>query len=75
MVGPAGTGKTTALAPAVEHLRSEGPPVFGVAPSAVAEVLGTETGVAADTLDKLLVEHGLDRAPQPRYDLPAGTTI
>src|SRR5690606_10505989 len=29
----------------------------------------------ADTLDKLLIEHRLDRPPQHRYDLPAGTTV
>lgn len=30
VVGPAGTGKTTALAPAVAQLRTDGRPVFGV---------------------------------------------
>ncbi len=58
IVGPAGTGKTTALASAVAHLHAQGRPVFGVAPTAAAaEVLATETGMAADTLDKLLIEH------------------
>ncbi|MEL6894235.1 MAG: MobF family relaxase, partial [Actinomycetota bacterium] len=76
IVGPAGTGKTTALRPAVAQLRADGRPVFGVAPSAgAAEVLEEETGVVADTLDKLLVEHGLDRQPDHRYELPAGTTL
>lgn len=76
IVGPAGTGKTTALAPAVEQLRAEGRAVFGVAPSAgAAEVLAVDVGVDADTLDKLLVEHHLDRPPDHRYDLPAGATI
>lgn len=76
VVGPAGTGKTTALAPAVEQLRSEGRTVFGVAPSAAAaDVLASETGVAADTIDKLLIEHDLDRPPDHRYDLPAGATV
>ncbi len=75
-VGPAGTGKTTALRPAVEQLRREGRAAFGVAPSATAaDVLATETGVDADTLDKLLVEHRLDRPPEHRYDLPAGATV
>ena len=75
-VGPAGTGKTTALRPAVDQLRREGRVVFGVAPSAAAaEVLGTETGVDADTLDKLLIEHALDRPPDHRYDLPPGATV
>ena len=76
IIGPAGTGKTTALRPAVAQLRADGRAVFGVAPSAAAaEVLEVETGVEADTLDKLLIEHRLDRAPNPHYDLPAGATV
>jgi conjugative relaxase-like TrwC/TraI family protein len=76
IVGPAGTGKTTALRPAVAQLRAHGRPVFGVAPSAGgAEVLEGETGVVSDTLDKLLIEHRLDRPPDHRYDLPSGTTL
>ncbi|MCP3913848.1 MAG: relaxase domain-containing protein [Actinomycetia bacterium] len=76
VVGPAGTGKTTALAPAVAQLQADGRPVFGVTPSAAAaDVLATETGVAADTLDKLLTEHSLRRPPDHRYDLLAGATI
>jgi hypothetical protein len=62
IVGPAGTGKTTALTPAVEQLRADGRAVFGIAPSATAaDVLSAETGVAADTVDKLLIEHRLTR--------------
>jgi conjugative relaxase-like TrwC/TraI family protein len=76
VVGPAGTSKTTALAPAVALLRAEGRAVFGVAPSAAAaEVLAVDTGVDADTLDKLLIEHALERPPQHRYDLPAGALV
>ncbi len=76
VVGPAGTGKTTALAPAVAQLRADGRPVFGVAPSATAaEVLSDETGLVADTLDKLLIEHRLNRPPDHRYDLPVGATV
>jgi predicted nucleic acid-binding Zn-ribbon protein len=75
-VGPAGTGKTTALRPAVDQLRREGRPVFGVAPSAAAaEVLAIDAGTDSDTIDKLLVEHRLDRPPDHRYDLPAGSTV
>ena len=75
-VGPAGTGKTTALRPAVDQLRREGRPVFGVAPSAAAaEVLAVDASTDADTIDKLLVEHSLDRPPDHRYDLPAGSTV
>ena len=76
IVGPAGTGKTTALAPAVAQLRADGRAVFGVAPSATAaEVLSEETGLAADTLDKLLIEHRVSRPPARRFDLPVGTTV
>jgi hypothetical protein len=76
VVGPAGTGKTTALRPAVEHLRATGRAVFGVAPSATAaDVLSEETGVTADTIHKLLIEHTLNRPPDHRYDLPIGATV
>jgi conjugative relaxase-like TrwC/TraI family protein len=75
-VGPAGSGKTAALDPAVEQLRADGRAVFGVAPSATAaDVLATEAGVDADTVDKLLIEHHLDRPPDHRYDLPLGATV
>jgi conjugative relaxase-like TrwC/TraI family protein len=77
IVGPAGTGKTTMLRAAVDHLTVHGRAVFGVAPSAAAaEVLGQETGVDADTIDKLLVEYSMPgRLPEARYLLPAGTTV
>ena len=76
VVGPAGTGKTSAMAPAVEQLRADGRAVFGVAPSAAAaEVLAVDAGLASDTVDKLLIEHRLDRPPDHRYDLPPGATV
>ncbi len=76
VVGPAGTGKTTALKPAVDQLHADGRAVFGLAPSAVAaEVLATETTATADTIDKLLFEHSADRPPTHTYDLPRGTTV
>ena len=76
VVGPAGTGKTTALAPAVEQLKADGRAVFGVAPSAAAaDVLAVEAGITADTIDKLIIEHSLHREPEPAYDLPSGATI
>ncbi|MGA9596662.1 MAG: MobF family relaxase, partial [Acidimicrobiia bacterium] len=77
IVGPAGSGKTTALTPAVTYLQDRGQTVFGVAPTAAAaEVLATETTMPADTLDKLLYEHARpDRPPQPPYDLPRGSTV
>ena len=75
VVGPAGTGKTTALRPAVEQLHADGRVVFGVAPSAIAaSVLNAETGVRADTIDKLLAEHRTGR-PHPTFDLPPGATV
>jgi len=75
IVGPAGTGKTTALSYAAARLDAQGRPTYGVAPTAAAaEVLAGETGIAADTLDKLLIEHHQAR-PGPAYDLPAGTTV
>ena len=77
IVGPAGAGKTTALAPAVTQLQGHGRVVFGVTPTAAAaDVLATETAMAADTLDKLLTEHRHPhRPPHPLYDLPRGSTV
>ncbi len=77
IVGPAGSGKTTALTPAVAYLEGRGEVVFGVAPTAAAaDVLATETTMPADTLDKLLYEHSRpDRPPGAGYDLPAGSTV
>ncbi|MGD9753547.1 MAG: AAA family ATPase, partial [Acidimicrobiia bacterium] len=76
VVGPAGAGKTTALRPGIDSLTSQGRPVFAVAPTATAAaVLAEETGVAADTIDKLLVEHRRPGGPATRYRLPAGGTL
>ncbi len=77
IVGPAGAGKTTTLATAVLNVTARGRMAFGVAPTAAAaEVLATEAGMRADTLDKLLIEHTHPtRPPQPGYDLPRGTTV
>jgi len=77
IVGPAGAGKTTALRSAVNGLAGAGRPVFGVAPSATAAaVLAKQTGVAADTVDKLLHEHTRpDRPPDSRFNLPPGATV
>ncbi len=76
-VGPAGTGKTTTLRAAAADLDLQGRVVFGVAPSAkAARVLERETGIASDTLAKLLHEWQRDdRPPLDRYRLPAGTTV
>ncbi|GBD83813.1 multifunctional conjugation protein TraI [bacterium BMS3Abin02] len=77
IVGPAGAGKTTMLAAAVTSLHAQGRPVFGVAPTAAAaDVLSAETGMAGDTIDKLLVEHHHpSRPPDVAYDLPVGATV
>ncbi|MEZ5374811.1 MAG: MobF family relaxase, partial [Microthrixaceae bacterium] len=76
VVGPAGAGKTTALRPGFDSLSWQGRPVFAVAPTATAAaVLAEETGVAADTIDKLLVEHHRPGGPTTRYQLPAGGTL
>jgi conjugative relaxase-like TrwC/TraI family protein len=77
IVGPAGTGKTTMLRATVEHLAGGGRRAFGLAPSAAAaEVLADETGITADTVDKLLVEYAKPgQLPDPQYLLPAGTTV
>lgn len=69
VVGPAGTGKTTALGRAVRHLDEQGRPVIGLAPSGkAADVLAAETGCPAVTLAKLL-------ADLRTQDSPAGTTV
>jgi conjugative relaxase-like TrwC/TraI family protein len=77
VMGPAGTRKTTALAAAAEDLRTQGRAVFGVAPTAAAaEVLAAETGMSADTLDKLLAEHNHPSwPPGPGYQLSPRTTV
>ncbi len=75
--GPAGTGKTTMLAAAIDDLAAHGRPVFGVAPTAkAARVLETKTRLPADTIAKLLHEHHRsDRHPLERYQLLDGTTL
>ncbi len=77
IIGPAGTGKTTMLTAAVNDLTAHRRPVFGVAPTAkAAAVLARETGMAADTVAKLLHEWSRpDRDPEPRWRLPSGTTL
>jgi conjugative relaxase-like TrwC/TraI family protein len=75
VVGPAGTGKTTALRNAVADLSRHGRPVFGVAPTAkAAKVLRDETGMPADTVAKLLHEWRTG-APHDGYRLPPGATL
>jgi conjugative relaxase-like TrwC/TraI family protein len=68
VVGPAGAGKTTALAAAVDCLRAQGRPVLGAAPSGkAADVLARQAGCPALTLAKLLAD--------TRRHPPPGTTV
>ncbi|MGH9138279.1 MAG: AAA family ATPase [Acidimicrobiales bacterium] len=62
---------------AAVDLAANGRGAFGLAPSAAAaEVLAEESGIAADTVDKLLVEYAKPgHLPDSRYLLPAGTTL
>jgi len=68
-VGPAGTGKTTAMQLAAAALTADGRRLVAVAPSAkAAAVLGREIGVPATTLAKLLHAHDAHAGagtPQP----------
>jgi conjugative relaxase-like TrwC/TraI family protein len=75
VVGPAGSGKTTALHRAVDDLHRQHRPVFGVAPTAkAAKVLRDEAGMPADTVAKLLHEWRSAR-PLASYRLPSGSTV
>jgi conjugative relaxase-like TrwC/TraI family protein len=71
IVGPAGTGKTTTTAAAVQALWAQGRPVVGLAPSGkAADVLATEAGLPTDTVAGFLTRH---RTGTSRW--PAGTTV
>lgn len=57
VVGPAGSGKTTALAALADTFRREGYVAIGAAPSGVAAAdLAVETGLPSGTLHRLLAE-------------------
>lgn len=57
-IGPAGTGKTTAMKAFARAVEADGGKVIGLGPSAAAaKVLGAELGTTADTLDMLLLAH------------------
>ena len=77
VVGPAGAGKTRMLSAAVDDLRRQGRPLFGLAPTAqAARILERDTAIVADTVAKLLYEWDRpDRAPGDRWRLPVGTTV
>ena len=76
VVGPAGTGKTTALARATADLHAHQREVFGIAPTArAARVLTAETGQRAETVAKLLHEWDRPTGPTPPYRLRPGSTL
>ncbi|MDP1581216.1 MAG: MobF family relaxase, partial [Candidatus Didemnitutus sp.] len=65
--GDAGTGKTTCLRAIVAGIEREGGAVFGCAPSSgAADVLRRELTPAADTLQQLLVNPGLQSSLRGR---------
>ncbi len=71
-IGPAGTGKTTAMRVLVAAAAAAGTRVIGLAPSArAAQVLTDELGVRADTLHKFL-HHPSDPA---EIDVRAGDVL
>jgi conjugative relaxase-like TrwC/TraI family protein len=69
VVGPAGAGKTRALAAARAAWEASGHRVRGLAVSAVAAgVLASEAGIPADTIAKFLLDHGgADQSPGWRF--------
>ncbi len=70
VVGPAGAGKTAALAAAAQAWRAQGRPVTGVAVAAVtARRLEHATGITATSLTRLLNQA---RRPDPATLQPAG---
>ncbi|QYG93555.1 relaxase domain-containing protein [Iamia sp. SCSIO 61187] len=72
VVGPAGTGKTTATAAAVARLKSQGRSVVALAPSGkAADVLATEAGCEATTIASFLLAH----ARRPFGQWPRKTTV
>lgn len=78
IVGPAGAGKTTMLRAAVTALHAPPHrPVFGLAPTAkAARVLNDETGMATDTVAKLLYEWSRsDRPPDDLWQLGPRYTV
>ncbi len=75
-VGPAGTGKTTAMRALTRAWTDDGHPVVALAPNkAGAKVLGDELGVGAQTVAKLLTtEHHRQLEGQPS-GVAAGTML
>ena len=65
------------LTAAADDLHEQRRVVFGVAPTAkAARILERDTGIASDTVAKLLHEwHRTDRPPLPEFQLAAGATL
>lgn len=71
-LAPAGTGKTTAMAPLASAWINSGGTVIGLAPTAAAaEVLAHDLRAPTDTIDKLLQLAGQAEAPIAAADDPA----
>ncbi|MBA3289619.1 MAG: relaxase domain-containing protein, partial [Acidimicrobiia bacterium] len=77
VVGPAGAGKTRMLSAAVDDLHRHRRASFGLAPTAqAARTLERDTGLASDTVAKLVYEWNRpDRAAGDRWRLPVATTV
>ncbi|KAA0922040.1 MobF family relaxase [Rhodococcus sp. ANT_H53B] len=80
-IGPAGTGKTTAMKAVTDTWKKAGYQVIALAPSAVAaETLGEEIGVTAHTLATLTypwrgVDGGHAGTLPEHIDIPAGAML
>lgn len=76
VVGPAGAGKTRMLQAAVRDLQAQTRSVIGFAPTAkAARVLEIETGMATDTVAKLLYELGRPSPDRSWRGCGPGTTV
>lgn len=76
LVGPAGSGKTRTIATAANAWRDHGWSVRGLAVSAVAAgVLSESAGIEADTVAKLLYEHRRPEGPNGRWQLRPGEVV
>lgn len=76
VVGPAGTGKTTAVGRAAREVQAHGKAVVGLAPSGkAADVLGREAGTPATTVAKFLHEHTRPAGPSDAWRLGPGATV
>ncbi len=79
-IGPAGSGKTTAMRAAVRAISLSGGRVLALGPSAAAaSVLGDELDVQADTVHKLLAVHARAQRTGSEvaeaYRIDAGTVL